>query len=83
MTTWHVDGWSSSVFTLSVINNLTQRSGQMVKQIVRFMQEEEGTTAVEYGLMIALISAALVAAVALLGGNLAARFNTVAGIIAS
>jgi pilus assembly protein Flp/PilA len=55
----------------------------MVKQIVRFMQEEEGTTAVEYGLMIALISAALVAAVALLGGNLAARFNTVAGIIAS
>ena len=55
----------------------------MVKHIVRFMQEEEGTTAVEYGLMIALISAALVGAVTLLGGNLTARFNTVAGIVAS
>jgi len=55
----------------------------MVKQIVRFMHEEEGTTAVEYGLMVALISAALVAAVALLGGNLTARFTTIAGIIAS
>ena len=53
----------------------------MVKHIVRFMQEEEGTTAVEYGLMIALISAALVTAVALLGDNLATRFTAVAGII--
>ena len=55
----------------------------MVKHIVRFMKEEDGTTAVEYGLMIALISAALVAAVALLGTNLATRFTNVAGIIAS
>ena len=55
----------------------------MVKHIVRFMREEDGTTAVEYGLMIALISAALVAAVALLGTNLTASFNNVAGIVAS
>ena len=55
----------------------------MVKHIVRFMREEDGTTAVEYGLMIALISAALVASVLLLGTNLTTRFNTVAGIIAS
>ena len=55
----------------------------MVKHIVRFMREEDGTTAVEYGLMIALISAALVAAVALLGTNLTTRFNAVAGIVAS
>jgi pilus assembly protein Flp/PilA len=55
----------------------------MVKHIVRFMREEEGTTAVEYGLMIALISAALVAAVALLSANLAASFNTIAGFVAS
>jgi len=55
----------------------------MVKQIVRFVQEDEGTTAVEYGLMVALISAALVAAVALLSGNLTTRFTDVAAIIAS
>ena len=53
----------------------------MVKHIVGFMKEEDGTTAVEYGLMIALISAALVAAVLLLGTNLSARFNEVALII--
>ena len=55
----------------------------MVKHIVRFMREEDGTTAVEYGLMIALISAALVAAVLLLGTNLNNSFTAMAGIIAS
>jgi pilus assembly protein Flp/PilA len=55
----------------------------MVKHIVRFMREEDGTTAVEYGLMIALISAALVTAVGLLSTNLGNRFTAVAGIIAS
>jgi pilus assembly protein Flp/PilA len=55
----------------------------MVKHVVRFMREEDGTTAVEYGLMIALISAVLVASVVLMGTNLTARFNTVAGIVAS
>jgi pilus assembly protein Flp/PilA len=55
----------------------------MVKHVVRFMREEDGTTAVEYGLMIALISAALVTAVLLLGTNLGNRFTAVAGIIAS
>ena len=55
----------------------------MVKHIVRFMREEDGTTAVEYGLMIALISAALVAAVLLLGSNLNNSFTAMAGIIAS
>ena len=55
----------------------------MVKHIVRFMREEDGTTAVEYGLMIALISAVLVASVLLLGTNLTGQFNAVAGIVAS
>jgi pilus assembly protein Flp/PilA len=55
----------------------------MVKPIVRFMREEDGTTAVEYGLMIALISAALVAAVLLLGTNLTTQVTTIAGFIAS
>jgi pilus assembly protein Flp/PilA len=55
----------------------------MAKHIVRFMREEDGTTAVEYGLMVALITAVLVASVTLLGGNLATAFTTVAGIIAS
>jgi len=55
----------------------------MVKHVVRFIREEDGTTAVEYGLMIALISAALVAAVALMGTNLASNFTNIAGFVAS
>ena len=55
----------------------------MVKHIVRFMREEDGTTAVEYGLMVALISALLVGSVLLLGTNLTTRFNAVAAIISS
>jgi pilus assembly protein Flp/PilA len=55
----------------------------MVKHIVRFMKEEDGTTAVEYGLMIALISAALVGAVTFLGNTLTTRFGAVANNIST
>ena len=55
----------------------------MVKHIVRFMKEEDGATAVEYGLMVALICGVIVAGVTLLGTNLQARFNTTALTVAS
>lgn len=55
----------------------------MVKHIVRFMREEEGATAVEYGLMVALIAGAIVVAVTLLGTNLSTQFNSTATTIAS
>ena len=55
----------------------------MVKHVVRFMREEEGATAVEYGLMVALIAGAIVVAVTLIGTNLSTRFNTTATNIAS
>ena len=53
----------------------------MMQFIGRFIREEEGTTAVEYGLMLVLISALLIGSVQLLGTNLMTRFNQVAGII--
>jgi pilus assembly protein Flp/PilA len=40
--------------------------------------KDNGATAVEYGLMVALIAVVIIAAVTLLGANLAARFNQVA-----
>jgi pilus assembly protein Flp/PilA len=55
----------------------------MVQHIVRFMKEEDGATAVEYGLMIALITAGLVAIVGTLGTNLVNRFTTVSNAIGS
>ena len=42
---------------------------------------ERGATAVEYGLMVALIAIVIIVAVALLGGNLSGVFNKVAGSV--
>ena len=40
---------------------------------------KKGVTAIEYGLMAALISVVIIAAVTLLGTNLNAVFNSIAG----
>jgi pilus assembly protein Flp/PilA len=41
--------------------------------------DDKGATAVEYGLMVALIAVVIIAAVTLLGDNLAGMFDAVAG----
>ncbi|RDV09725.1 Flp family type IVb pilin [Arthrobacter sp. RT-1] len=43
----------------------------------RFTREENGATAVEYGLLVALIAAVIVAVVVLLGGKINTAFVTV------
>ncbi|MGA1839219.1 MAG: Flp family type IVb pilin [bacterium] len=50
-------------------------------ELVKFLKGEEGVTAVEYGLLAALIAVVIIAAVTLLGGNLAAIFNQIANAI--
>jgi pilus assembly protein Flp/PilA len=40
--------------------------------------DDRGATAVEYGLMVALIAIVIIGAVTLLGGNLSGLFNKVA-----
>ena len=55
----------------------------MTKYIAKFQARlnERGATAVEYGLMVALIAIVIIVAVALLGKNLSGLFNTVAGSV--
>ncbi len=53
----------------------------MLKTIRNLIANEEGATAVEYGLLAAMIAAVIIAAVTLLGTNLSAVFNRVAGSI--
>jgi pilus assembly protein Flp/PilA len=48
-----------------------------------FTRDEEGATMVEYGLLVALIAVACITAVALLGTDIAAIFNSVAGKVAA
>jgi pilus assembly protein Flp/PilA len=57
-----------SVYISNVLRMLTSRS-------------EKGATAVEYGLMVSLIAVAIITAVTLLGTNLTALFNQIAGAI--
>jgi pilus assembly protein Flp/PilA len=44
----------------------------------RLLRDENGATAIEYGLIAALIAVAAIAAFRLVGTNLSAIFNTVA-----
>jgi len=55
----------------------------MTKALIKLQQlrSEKGATAVEYGLMVALIAIVIIIAVALLGTNLSSLFNKVAGSV--
>ena len=53
-----------------------------MKQITLcLIHDEEGATAVEYALMVALIAVVIIVAVGLLGGELGRLFNAVGDII--
>jgi pilus assembly protein Flp/PilA len=45
--------------------------------VSRFLKDESGATAIEYGLIAALVSVAIVGALLALGPQLVATFNTV------
>ena len=54
----------------------------MLKHLVKFQnRDERGATAVEYGLMVALIAVVIIGAVTLLGENLNVMFDNIAGAI--
>jgi pilus assembly protein Flp/PilA len=46
--------------------------------LTKFMREEEGATAIEYGLIAALIAVVIIAALTLLGTRVSSTFNRVA-----
>lgn len=48
-----------------------------MKKFFKFIREEEGATAVEYGIMVALIAVVIIGAVTLVGEKLTGTFNTV------
>ncbi len=50
----------------------------MRKFFAKFLSDESGATAIEYGLIAALISVAIITAVTLVGTNLNSTFNSVA-----
>jgi pilus assembly protein Flp/PilA len=48
-----------------------------MKWLARFMKEDSGATAVEYGIMVAAIAAVIIGVVILVGGKVNSAFSTV------
>ena len=52
-----------------------------MKSFMKFLKDEEGVTAIEYGLIAALIAVVIVVAVKSVGTNLVTLFNKVAACL--
>jgi len=50
--------------------------------LMRFLKNEDGATAIEYGLIAALIGVAIITAVGLVGTNLNGTFTSVSNALA-
>ncbi len=49
----------------------------MSKFVTRFLKDESGATAIEYGLIAALIAVVIVTALTTIGTNLSTKFNSI------
>ncbi len=56
---------------------------QFTQSVVKFVKAEDGPTAVEYAVMLALIIVVCIGAVTTLGGNAKGTFSSVAGTLPS
>lgn len=54
---------------------------QLKQLIQNFVREEDGVTAIEYGLIAALIAIVIIASVTLVGDNLNVVFNRIANAL--
>ena len=55
----------------------------MVNSIIQFMREEEGATGMEYGLLAALIAAAMIIAVTEVGTSIINTFQTLSNAMSA
>jgi pilus assembly protein Flp/PilA len=69
------------IWTLSIIKSERKEVKRMKEKIMNFFRDEEGATAVEYGIMVALIAAVIIVAVTAIGTNLETTFDNVATAI--
>ncbi len=55
----------------------------MFAKMIAFVRDEDGATAIEYGLIAALVSVAAIGALTAMGGSLSTMFNTVSSALSS
>jgi pilus assembly protein Flp/PilA len=51
----------------------------MYRLMARFVRDESGATAIEYGLIVALIAVVIITAVTAVGNSLSTQFNGING----
>jgi pilus assembly protein Flp/PilA len=61
--------------------NQERKGGENMEKLMRLVKGEEGVTAIEYGLIAALIAIVILVGVTTTGTNLAAKFGQVAGAL--
>ncbi len=55
----------------------------MYTKLAKFLTDEDGATAIEYGLIAALVSVAAIGALTAMGNSLSTMFNTVSSSLSS
>ena len=55
----------------------------MKKMLINFFKDEDGVTAIEYGLIAALIAVVIITAVTLVGDSLENTFNYIGGEVST
>lgn len=68
------------VFGLGPGASIFNRSNNMTN-LIRFLKDDSGATAIEYGLLASLIAVALIGAVKFLGTTLSGKFSDIASAI--
>jgi pilus assembly protein Flp/PilA len=64
-------------------NTIKLRRAKKMERIKNFFKDESGASAVEYGLLVALIAVVIIVAVQTLGTNLQSKFNAAATGVAN
>ncbi len=68
----------------SAPNQTTQKELPVMFKLIRcFAENEDGATAIEYGLIAALVSVAAIGALTAMGNSLSTLFNTVSSALSS
>jgi pilus assembly protein Flp/PilA len=55
----------------------------MIGKMIAFVRDEDGATAIEYGLIAALVSVAAIGALTAMGNSLSTMFNTVSSALSN
>jgi pilus assembly protein Flp/PilA len=77
-------GFRSGPFRIGFrVNNRKELIMRIVRFIKQFTRDEEGVTAIEYGLIAALIAVTIIAAVTIVGDNLVLVFTAISDALAA